>query len=330
MKEMQRMDQTSFNQMMGMFKTMAGEADKVEESSFILNQEQLVIDSLAALEGCAHKFDMSALITDAVKATITTMLMEDDPPTSQARYDEVVAEAGGAPNAKFLASMLRHMENPDAPDTDSDADSSEETAPFSITAEEFADAMFASMQKRANELSISCPDDDWVLIKSHCLTSAGDGLPESQEECDEIFGEMTGADKDDLEHILAMILHQIKQASTQGGGAETNVEVMVTSDGIMYKETPKEDDATTKEGAWSITKEEMVENSLRALSARAKEFGTPLSDEDSAVARSFMATSDVDMPKSKQEHDDKMKEMQRMDQTSFNQMMGMFKVMAGN
>ena len=104
------------------------------------------------------------------------------------------------------------------------------------------------MQKHANELSLSYPDDDWALIKGHLMTCAGDGLPESQKECDELFGEMTGADKDDMEEMLAMMLHQIKQASTQGGGAETNVQVMVTGDGSVYhRETPKEDDATTKE-----------------------------------------------------------------------------------
>ena len=66
-----------------------------------------------------------------------------------------------------------------------------------------------------------------------------------------------------------------------------------------------EETMTTNEtdSGWSITKEEMIENSLRALSARAKEFGTPLSDEDNAAARSFMKTADIDMPKSKEEYE---------------------------
>ena len=255
-------------------------AAKAEADSWSITKEELADHSLRALEARAKEFGTPLSMEDTTAAMMFLADADVDLPTSKQEHDEKMKDMQRMDQESLtqMIGMFKMMTGivdvkPSSSEEEirgvicSDTDiTAKKTAPFSITAEEFANGMFESMQKRANELSLSYPDDDWALLKGYVMTSAGDGLPESQEECDEIFGEMTGADKDDMESMLAMMLHQIKQANNP-----TNVEVMVTSEGILYKETPKEEsseEADETKNAEDTTVPAAAENSVDPLGGR--------------------------------------------------------------
>ena len=80
---------------------------------------------------------------------------------------------------------------------------------------------------------------------------------------------------------------------------------------------------------FTMTPEELVEASVAGIVARAKELGSPISDEDLAELKGFMAGASVDLPKSQAEYEEKMAEMKAMPLEALQQMLGMFKRMAG-
>ena len=80
-----------------------------------------------------------------------------------------------------------------------------------------------------------------------------------------------------------------------------------------------------------MTPEELVEASVAGIVARAKELGSPISDEDLAAVKGFMsgAGAALDLPKTQAEFDEKMAELNAMPLEALQQMLNMVKMMAG-
>jgi hypothetical protein len=81
--------------------------------------------------------------------------------------------------------------------------------------------------------------------------------------------------------------------------------------------------------SFTMTPEELVEASVAGIVARAKELGSPISDEDLAAVKGFMSGAGVDLPKTQAEFDEKMGQMNAMPLEALQQMLGMVKMMAG-
>jgi hypothetical protein len=81
--------------------------------------------------------------------------------------------------------------------------------------------------------------------------------------------------------------------------------------------------------SFTMTPEELVEASVAGIVARAKELGSPISDEDLAAVKGFMSGAGVDLPATQAEFDEKMAQMNAMPLEALQQMLGMVKMMAG-
>jgi len=80
--------------------------------------------------------------------------------------------------------------------------------------------------------------------------------------------------------------------------------------------------------AFSITAEELVDQTVAAFRARAAELGQPLSDEDAASLSSSMGQASVDLPESQAEVDGKLGQIKEMPKEALDQTIEMIKMMA--
>ena len=166
-----------------------------------------------------------------------------------------------------------------------------------MTPEELVEASVAGIVARAKELGSPISDEDLAAVKGF-MSGAGVDLPATQAEFDEKMAQMNAMPLEALQQMLGMV----KMMAGMGAAAEE---------------------------PWSITAEELVEASVAGIVARAKELGSPISDDDLAGLKGFMAGAGADLPKSKAEYDEKMGQMNAMPLEALQQMLGMVKMMAG-
>jgi glutathione synthase/RimK-type ligase-like ATP-grasp enzyme len=170
---------------------------------------------------------------------------------------------------------------------------------FTITAEKLAEDSVAAITARAEELGTPLSDGDKAGLIGF-MSSAGVELPESQAAYDEKMEEVKNMPAEGLAQMLGIV----KMMSGIGGDVQL-------------------------EDPWSITAEELSSKSVDAISVRAEELGTPLSDEDKSGLVNFMANAGIELPETEAAYDEKMAETAAMDAEGLAQLLGIVKMMSG-
>ena len=200
-----------------------------------------------------------------------------------------------------------------------------------MTPEELVEASVAGIVARAKELGSPISDEDLAAVKGFIHSESSRSPPTSKAEFDEKMGQMNAMPLEALQQMLGMV----KMMAGMGAAAADANPYTAADDAPFVPPTEEMGSMDFMSGdiaaeePWSITAEELVEASVAGIVARAKELGSPISDEDLAGLKGFMAGAGADLPTSKAEYDEKMGQMNAMPLEALQQMLGMVKMMAG-
>jgi hypothetical protein len=221
---------------------------------------------------------------------------------SQADVDEMLGQVRDMPKEVF--EMFKMMAGKGA----GKGEPGDSMEAASITNEELMAQAIAAVKAKGNELGQPLPDEDGPAFVA-ALTGLplgqilppdkGKGKGKSQADFDEMLGQVRDMPKE--------VFEMFKMMAGKGAGKGKQGDSME---------------------AFSITAEELVDQTIIVLKARAGELGHPLSDEDAAVVGKAMGESRVTLPESQSELDENLGKIKEMPKEPFEQAIEMFKMMA--